>query len=141
MRIYDSNGTHTFSSKNSSDIDDYSTITRDIVYKNISLLVSTSNIGTDKNITINFYQLTRSELTELNLIFTTNKSNNNSITQIDNYDEVISGETYTKLLGATNGIFIETKKWKQKKSIYSKDIKYWNVRLIFRFDTATEHIK
>lgn len=141
MIITDTSGTHTFAESKSSDIDNYFTDSRYIKYKDIAKHNSSTSIGSDIFIQFDFFQLTRAELTELNLIYTTNKSNNASITQIDNSDEVLVGETYTKLLGATNGIFIETPKFKEKQSIKSKGIKYWNTRLLFRVDTATEHTK
>lgn len=141
MTITDTAGTHIFPSFNCSDLYDYGNVSRHESYTNIADLNSTSAIGSDLLITINFYQLTRSKLTELNDIFILNKSNNASITQIDNSDEVNTGETYIKFLGATNGIFIETKQWKQKKSVNTKDIQYWNTRLDIRFDTATTHVK
>ena len=137
MTIIDTSGTHVFSSDLVSDIDDFGTDTRDVTYKNIALHNSNATIGTDIFIVFNFFQLDRTELTELNTIFTTNKANNSSITSITNIDEVLTGEKYTEMLGATNGIYIETKKWKQKKSIQSKDIKFWNTRLTFRVDAVT----
>jgi len=142
MIIIDTAGTHTFSAEKVSDIDNYYDKSRHHKYKNIAQHNSSASIGTDILIQFDFFQLTRSELSELGLIFSTNKSNNLSITQIDNSDEVLTGETYTKLLGVTNGIYIETSEFpKPKQSIKSKGIKFWNTRLLFRVDTATEHIK
>jgi len=141
MRIVDTSGTHTFLIETVSDINDFGTISRDVTYKNIALHNSSVSIGTDKVITFDFFQLDRTKLTELNTIFTTNKGDNSSIALITNVDEVITGETYLELVGATNGIYIDTKQWKQKKSIQSKDIQFWNTRLTFRFDTVVTKTK
>lgn len=141
MRIINGVGTYTFPTEKCTDIGDYGINTRDYFYKSIDGLNSSSNIGSENVIEISFFQLSVAELGNLKLIFNASKVSNASITQIDDYDEVLTGESYTKLLGATNGIFIETKKWNQKKSIKSKDIKFYNARFVFRFDTATTHIK
>ena len=144
MRIIDGSGTHTFPAEKTSDIDDYMDLSRDVSYVSIDKLGTSANIGTDKNLTVTFFQLTRTQVDELITIFKDSKEStngNSSITKIDNIDEVLSGETFTELLAATNGFFIETKELVPKKSIESKDIKFWNARLKFRFDTVTNPTK
>ena len=117
MRIIDTSGTTTFPMHKCEGFDAYYSVTRDFTFKDIDKLNSSENIGDDKNVTISFIALTRTELNTLNTIFVTNKGNNSSITQIDNYDEVAVGENWDKYDG---NVFIETKQFpRPKKSIKS----------------------
>jgi len=136
MRIIDGSGTHTFINRISSDIDAYNLETREVRYKSISQVTTQSTIGTDYITTFDFQGMTLAEKNELNAIHASK-----SITLIDNLDEVLSSEGYTEYTAPTLGFFIENKSFKSKQSIKSKDIKFYNARLIIRFDVVTDKIK
>lgn len=139
MRITDTSGTTIFDNRVVNSFDNYWNATRDHFYTSIDDLNSSSNIGDDYMVELDFLAMNRTELNNLNTIFKTNRTNNASITSLDNYDEVISGETYTTYSG---NVYIETKSFpKPKKTINIKDIESYNVRLKFRFDTISTATK
>lgn len=138
MRIIDTSGTTTFDNKIVNSFDNYMNVTRDVFYTSIDKLNSSANIGDDYIIELDFLAMNRTELNNLNTIFKTNRTDNASITSLDNYDEVITGETYTTYSG---NVYIETKNWSQKKTVNIKDIEKYNVRLKFRFDTIATATK
>ncbi len=136
MRLIDGSGTHTFNSSIISGIDNYSNEKRMNRYKSIDALESENVFGTSFFIQFDFFQLNESERDTLNTIFI-----DNNLTSIDNFDEVLAGETYKILSGATNSIFITTKSIQFKRSIESKGIDFYNSRLIIRFDSVATATK
>lgn len=136
MRFIDGSGTHTFNPSIVSGIDNYSKEKRKNKYTSIDDINSELLIGTSYFITFDFFSLNESERNVLNDIF-----EDNNLTSIDNYDEVLTGESYKTLGSVTNPIYIETSKIQFKKATNKKDILKYNSRLKIRFDSVASATK